>query len=70
MPVTLVWFRPALTNIRHGSSSVGCRKGSDTENDRQAIIERKPSPDCQVYPKLALALPTASVLGSLVLNLH
>src|SRR5262249_14338720 len=61
-------------NIRHGSSSVGCRKGSDPENDRQAIIGSELGPDRHVYPKLALALggpargfrsPDDSPLGSL-----
>jgi Mg/Co/Ni transporter MgtE len=35
---------------------VGCRKGSETENDRQEITRRKLDPDCQTYPELALAL--------------
>src|SRR5262249_4395992 len=55
VPRDLVHTDPS--NFRHGSLSVGCGEGSYTENDRQTITLRKINPNCQDYPKLALALP-------------
>src|SRR5262249_48891989 len=43
-------------HIRHGSSSAARRKGSDTEDDRPAIIRTELDPGCQVYRELPLAL--------------
>src|SRR5262245_3465788 len=56
VPYDLIQTDPP--HLRHGSSSVGRRKGSDTENDRQTIIRRELDPGCRVYPELPLALPT------------
>ena len=49
VPCDLIQTDPP--NIPHGSSSVGCRKGCERENDRQIITRREPDPDCPAYPK-------------------